>query len=149
MSSDFGNNLQKETFERLKLYGEKLTVKDVADILGCVKSAAQKRITSGKIRSIRIGRADYIAKEWLIDYLKNGGGLRRSQHGMKCQMIVAYCSTPRSRKEIMLYIGYKTKRHTLSVLSKLIVEGLIQHTEQQNTKHQKYVAIAALQEQKN
>ena len=130
---------------KLLAYEEKLTIQEVADIMGCGKEAVRKRVASGKIQSVRIGRADYIAKEWLIFYLENGGGLRKNLYDEKCREIVSFCSIPRTNKEIRTYIGYSTKDYTNLILRKLIAEKLIKQTELSRSNNQKYVSIATLE----
>ena len=122
-------------------YKEKLTVKDVADILGCSKEPIRKRVESGKIKSVRIGRSTYIAKDWLIKYLQNEGDLRWNLFHEKCMTIVSFCSAPRTREEIRLYIGYSTKEYTRSVLRKLVAANLIKQTEKSHSNYQKYIAV--------
>ena len=128
--------------KKLTRYKAKLTVKDVADILGCGKEAIRKRVASGKIQSVRVGRSDYIAKDWLISYLQTGGGLRHNLHDEKCMQIVSFCSVPRTREEIRLYIGYSTKAYTGIILRKLMAAKYIKQTEPSHSNHQKYIAFA-------
>jgi len=129
------------TYEKLSHYKDKLTVKNVADILGCGKEAIRKRIISGKLQSIRIGRTDYVAKEWLLSYIQNGGGLRHNLRDNKCKTIISYCIIPRSREEIRQYIGYSTKPYTLLILRELMAAGLLKQTERSHSNNQKYIAI--------
>ena len=134
--------LSHEVLEKLNNADDKLSVKDVANILGCYKSAVTKRIASGKIRSVRIGQTDYIAKCWLIDYLQNGGGLNNEVFQEKCNEIVAYCIIPRSREEIRIHVGYKGSKYTGRVLGKLIAANRIKQTKPPGSHFQKYVAVA-------
>jgi len=127
--------------KKLMNYNDKLTIKDVADILGCGKESIRKRIISGKLQSIRIGRGVYIAKDWLIYYLQNGGGLRWNLYDEKCMQIISFCSVPRTREEIRIYIGYSTKAYTTLTLRKLMSAKLIRQTEPSHSNYQKYVSI--------
>ena len=130
--------------KKLLRYKDKLTVKDVADILGCSKEPIRKRIVSGEIQGVRIGRSVYIAKDWLLSYLQNGGGLRWNLHDEKCMKIVSFCSIPRSREEISAYIGYNTKSYTTLILRKLMAAKLIKQTEPSRSNYQKYISIMDL-----
>jgi len=125
---------------KLSQYKNKLTMQDAADILGCAKESIRKRIISQEIRSVRIGRSDYIAKDWLIDYVQNGGGLRKNLHDEKCMKIVSFCHIPRTREEIRVYIGYSTKSYTNLILRKLITDRLIKQTEPSHSNYQKYIS---------
>ena len=126
---------------KLSYYKNKLTIRDVADILGCGKEAIRKRVVSGKIQSVRIGRGDYIAKDWLLSYLENGRGLRQNLFDKKCISIVSFCAIPRTSEEIRIYIGYSTKAYTNLILGKLASAKLIKQTEASHSNYQKYVSI--------
>ena len=123
---------------------EKLTIKEVADILGCCKEPIRKRVAFGEMKEVRIGRRIYIAKDWLTDYLQNGGGIRKNFYDKKCRMIVSFCLIPRSREEIRLYIGDSAKDYTMSVLRKRIAAKLMRQAELPHSNYQKYVAIVKI-----
>lgn len=135
-------NLQK-IIKELSKYNEKLTVSDVAKIMNCGKEAIRERIDSGQIKNVRIGRTTYISKEWLILYLQNGGGLRRDFFDKKCEKLVQFCSEPRTREEIRLYMGYSTKAYTTLILRKLVKADLIKQTERPHSIFQKYVSVSS------
>jgi len=131
---------------KLPLYKNKLSIKDVAKLLGCSEEPIRLRTVNGQIKSVRIGRGIYITKDWLIEYLHNGCNLRRNLHDEKCMMIVSFCSVPRTREEIRVYIGYSTKAYTNVILRKLQAAKLIRKTEPSHSNYQKYVTTKLSEE---
>lgn len=60
---------------------ELLTIKEVAEILRISRQAASKAISDGRIKSMKIGGQYRISREWLEQYIKNGGdAFERSEH---------------------------------------------------------------------
>lgn len=56
-------------------------------------------------------------------------------------MLIVYCSTPHSKKEMMAFLGLKNKNHIRKVyLTPLLNNKKIKMT-QPNSKHQKYLKI--------
>lgn len=53
----------------LENYNDVLQIKDIMDILEIGRNSAYKLISSGSIKSLRIGRNIRIPKTYLLDYL--------------------------------------------------------------------------------
>lgn len=58
---------------------ELLTVKEVAQILRISRQAVHKKIKKGQLKTIKIGERYRIDKEWLEEYLKNGGDVKSNE----------------------------------------------------------------------
>ena len=139
----YNNECEAQIRLRLNNYGDMLRIQEVADILGVVKECARRRISSGKIKSVAVGRNYYIAKEWLIEYLDAGHSVRERDQRFqsKREKIVEFCKQPRSRQEIQDYFGYRNKEYLRKVLTGLISEKRLAYTEKPHHWNQKFIAV--------
>jgi len=139
----YKEEIEAQIRRRLDEYGDKLRVADVAYVLGVATECARRRVVTGLIKSVIIGRTCYIAKEWIIDFLNEGHFVRERGHEFltKRDRIVEYCLVPRSRQEIQDYCGFSTVKYTRKVLTKLIAEGRLAYTEKPHHRDQKYIAV--------
>ena len=119
-----------------------LRTRDISDILGVNKECVRRRIASGQIKSVMIGRYCYVAKVWLSEYLDAGYTVRERARNFetKRQKIVEFCHQPHSRQEIQDYFGYRTKEYMRKVLTILISQGRLVYTEKPHHWNQKYIA---------
>jgi len=128
---------------RLSEYGDMLRIPDIAYILGVTKECVRRRVVSGLIKSVVIGRTCYIAKDWIIGFLDEGHSVneRAKKFQTKRDKIVEYCRVPHSRQEIQDCFGYSTKEYMRKVLTGLISEGRLAYTEKPHHRRQKYIAV--------
>ena len=52
---------------------ELMTVKEVSKVLKVSRQAVCKAISEGRIKALKVGKRYRISKDWLEEYLKNGG----------------------------------------------------------------------------
>ena len=52
---------------------ELMTVTEVSKVLKVSRQAVCKAISEGRIKALKVGKRYRISKEWLEEYLRNGG----------------------------------------------------------------------------
>lgn len=52
---------------------ELLTIKEVMKILRVSRQTVDRKIKNGTIETVKVGGQHRISKEWLEEYIKNGG----------------------------------------------------------------------------
>lgn len=142
------NELYKDMFST---YDDVITADEVATMLNLPRKRVYRMIRSGEILSMKYERTIRVAKVWVIDYIQKYGFQRQESFANERRAkVIAYCQTPRSRKQIQEYLDISDKKYFReTVLHPLIEDGVLEMTIPENPQsvYQRYVATTKIKQQ--